>query len=136
MGCCSSRIMFTKEIERLDKDAQNNITEEIEKKEVNEPKIEYRNKINVTYSLKPGKYCDLLGYEFMTKNKDNVELILNGVQIKQGIKLKEGENILTIIIKNKLEDLSYMFHNCRVLKDITELQYLEVSEVKSFDFMF
>ena len=55
----------------------------------------------------------------MTKNKDNVELILKGEQIKQKIKLKEGEYTLTIIIKKKLEDLSHMFYSCGALKDIT-----------------
>ena len=42
MGCCSSKKLFTNETEGLNKNAQNNIIEEI-KREANESKIEYRN---------------------------------------------------------------------------------------------
>ncbi len=128
--------MFTNKTEGINKDAQNNIKQGIEKKEANEPKIDYRNKINLIYSVKYEGNYKLLDNQFMTKNKDNIELILNGEKIKPKIELKEGDYTLTIIIKNKLEDLSYMFYSCRALKDINELQYLDVSEVKIFNYMF
>ena len=117
MGCCSSKKLFTNETEGLNKNDQNNIIEEI-KREANESKIEYRNKINLIYSVKYEGEYNLLSNKFMTKNKDNIELILNCEKIEPEIKLKEGEYILTIIIKNKLKDLSYMFTCCRTLKDI------------------
>ena len=82
MGCCSSKKLFTNEIEGLNKNAQNNIIEEI-KREANESKIEYRNKINLIYSVKYEGEYNLLGNKFMTKNKDNIELILNCEKLNQ-----------------------------------------------------
>ena len=52
MGCCSSKFLLTNETKNIKKYVQNNITEEIERNETNENKIDYRNKINLIYSVK------------------------------------------------------------------------------------
>ena len=50
--------------------------------------------------------------------------------------LNPGENVITLIIKNKLKNLSYMFHNCSALKNIEELMFLDVRESKSLSYFF
>ena len=51
-------------------------------------------------------------------------------------KLKKGENIIKIIIKKKLTNLSCIFYRCKYLIDIIGLKYLDVTEVKDFGSMF
>ena len=137
MGCCSSKLILTKETKSINKETQN-ITEEIEKKENNENQNEYRNKINLIYSTKSKDEYIIIGRLFFMNNKDNIEIILNGEQKASNfyLVLEEGENRITIVIKNKLVDLRCMFCACETLKDITELKYLDVSEIKDFESMF
>ena len=74
----------------------------------------------------------------MKNNKDNIELIINGDKHSLVNKciLKTGKNIITLKIKNKLTNLSYMFYWCKYLKDISELIYLDVGECTNFSYMF
>ena len=107
---------------------------EFNKNQINE----YKNKINLIYYTKTKSLCDIFGENFVYSNKDNIELIINGKnnELINEYELKEGENIITLLIKNKLTDLSFMFYGCNNLKDISELKYLNVSEVKNFSYMF
>ena len=99
---------------------------------------ENKNRINLKYFIKSKGKNYIFGYDFVNNNKDNIELIINGKNTKlvNEYELKEGENIITLIIKNKLINLSYMFSLCNSLKDISELQYLDVANVKNFKYMF
>ena len=76
----------------------------------------------------------IFGKNFADNNKDNIDLIVNGKHYKLADKpiLEEGDNIVTIVIKNKLTDLSGMFYGCYYLKDFSELKYLDVSHTKIF----
>ena len=46
--------------------------------------------------------------------------------------LKEGENIITLLIKKKLTNLREMFYDCKNLEDIEELKYLNVKSQRFF----
>ena len=78
----------------------------------------YKDKINLVYSADKEGECNILGDEFVEMNKNNIELIINGKKsdLISKCKLKNGLNIIKMIIKNKIKDLRYMFHKCEYLK--------------------
>ena len=72
-------------------------------------------------------------------NKFNIKLIINGKQnidLVSVYELNQGENIITLILKNKLTNLSEMFSGCKILKDIKELEFLDVRNVLNLSCMF
>ena len=106
---------------------------------INEIKIDnYINKMNLKYFVEYKGNYSIFGENFVSNNKNNIALIIDGKQkeLDNNCELKEGENTITLIIKNKLTNLSYMFYMCKYLKDISELKDLDVSEVKDFSYMF
>ena len=123
-----------------------NIYEKILNKKHNENKMSnkisekelFKNDINLIYYTEKKSICNIFGKDFINNNKDNVELIINGKnnKIVDKFELKEGNNIITLIIKNKLTNLSNMFYDCNNLKDIKELKHLNVNEIKDFKYMF
>ena len=86
---------------------------------------------------KDGIY-NIFGEKFVENNKKRIDLMINGIKHKliNKYKLKKGENIIEIIIKNKIINLEYMFYECSKLKNIEELKYLNTNEVNNFSFMF
>ena len=100
---------------------------------------EYKNNIDLIYFSNSKENCNIFGKKFVKNNKDNIEFIINGTkqkEIQSNYELKEGENIITLIIKNKLVNLSYMFYKCYSLNNISELKYLDVKDLKDFSYMF
>lgn len=83
-------------------------------------------------------YYPIFGYNFVKSNKDNIDLLVNGKknELVNKCLLSKGENIITIVIKNKLTDLSCMFKNCYYLEDFNDLKYLDVSQSEKFYEMF
>ena len=61
----------------------------------------------------------------MKNNKNNIELVINGIKsvFIGKYKLKQVKNNIEIIIKNKINNLEYMVINCSTLKNIDELMY-------------
>ena len=100
--------------------------------------IEYRKEINIIYYVDEDKKENILGEDFINNNKNNVQLMINSqkVSLTDTYDLKRGENKITIIINNKLTNLSYMFQNCHSLQNIDELKYLDTSEVTNYENMF
>ena len=96
------------------------------------------NKINLIYFVKSEGNYNIFGWQFVQNNKDNIELIINGEEkiLNSSYKLKKRENIISIVIKKNLTNLSKMFYDCKYLRDISDLKYLDVSEVKDFSYMF
>ena len=82
-----------------------------ENKEINEIKTQYKNEINLIYLVESENNKEIFGDHFIDNNKDNIELIINGIKYKldDDYELKQGENIITLIIKKQLTDLSNMF---------------------------
>ena len=99
---------------------------------------EYKNKINLIYNAYHKGNYNIFGDKFVENNKNNIDLIINGRanSLINECYLNGGENTITIIIKHKLTNLSYMFESCKSLKDIDELKYLDVSKTKNFSYMF
>ena len=85
-----------------------------------EEKFEYKNMINLIYLAEKGGDEKIFGYEFVENNRDNIDLIINSnkTNLIDTYNLKKGENIVTLIIENKLIDLSYMFLDCFSLKNV------------------
>ncbi len=106
--------------------------------------ILYKNEINLKYkkidfsNYFPKNEVNIFGEKFVEKNINNIDLIINGEKSKlvEKYKLKEGENNIKIIIKNKLTDLGYMFCGCETLIDINELEFLNTNDVNNFECMF
>ena len=96
--------------------------------------IEYRNKINLIYYKQNNdeNSNNIFGKKFVENNKDNITLIINDKESKliSEYNLKEGENNIQIIIKNKLNNLEQMFYDCISLKNIEELKYLKYKRYK------
>ena len=107
----------------------------------NNLKKEYKNKINLIYNVKKTFFsqdgCEIFGKQFIKNNKDNIDLIINDKNspLINKYNLNIGYNTITIIIKNQLTNLSYMFQNS-FLFNLDELQYLDVSNVTDFSYTF
>ena len=99
---------------------------------------EYNKTIKITYFTELEGNSYIFGSKFVENNKDNIVLIINGEQSKlvTTYDFKKGENIITILVKNKLVSLSSMFSGCKSVKNINELKYLDVKEVTDFSQMF
>ena len=123
-------INYINDMSNMEKDKISNIN----KFQLNE----YKNKINLIYFSEFDYYANIFGEKFVENNEDNIELVINNKQnslVKNYI-LKKGENHITLIIKKKLINLSYMFYECSSLKNIEELKYLDVKNVNDFSYMF
>ena len=83
--------------------------------------------INLIYFAEKEGDENIFGYGFVQNNRDNIDLIINGnkTNLIAIYNLKKGENIVTLIIKNKLTDLSYMFLGCSSLKNMEEFLIFE-----------
>ena len=116
-------------------DKKNDAKENIKNKE---RKNEYKNKINLIYYAKSKGRYNILGKDFVFYNKKNIELILNGKKEELNVfaLLEEGDNNITLNIKNKITHFEHFFSKCVSLKDITELRYLDISEATNFGYMF
>ena len=69
---------------------------------------EHKDKINLIYFSNFNSLMILFGKEFVKNNIDNIDLIINGKESKLVDRCisNKGNNIITMIIKNQLTDLS------------------------------
>ena len=93
---------------------------------------------NLIYVAKSDGIENIFGKKFVEENKDNIELIINGEKhiLVDKYKLINGNNTIKIIIKNKITNLSYMFHECNTLQNIDGLKDLDTKDVENFSYMF
>jgi len=102
--------------------------------------IEFRNTINLKYekSKDEDSNNNIFGAKFVENNKKNIILKINGKksELIEKYNLKEGINIIQIIIKNKLISLKDMFNGVTSLKNIEEFKYLNTKEVNDFSGIF
>ena len=122
------KIFLMKKSEQISKikNIENEINESINK--LNETKNE-KNMIELIYEIENNGKYNILGDEFVEKNKNKGYLIVNGIQIyeiKRKIYLKRGINIVQIIFTEKITDFSHMFDCINLLKDISGLKNLDV----------
>ena len=97
-----------------------------------------RNEINLIYSAKEEGEQKIFGEKFVIRNKNNIELNINGDKSKlvSDYKLSKGYNNIKMIIKNKIKDLRTMFESCKYLENIEELKYLNAKYCPKFAYMF
>ena len=98
----------------------------------------YSNEINIIYFTQKEGSQRIFGGKFVENNKRNIDLMINGVKTNliEQYKLQQGENNIKIIIKNKISNLEYMFNECKWLKNIDGLKYLDTKDINNFDHMF
>ena len=98
----------------------------------------YGNEINLIYKTNEEGIERIFGDKFVENNRNNIDLIINGINnnLIDRYKLQKGENTIKIIIKNKITNLEYMFYKCKSLKYIEQLKYLDTKETKNFTRMF
>ena len=104
----------------------------------NKENTNYKCSINIGYFTKNSGIYNIFGENFVMNNFDKIDLIINGEQhrLVNSYKLKMGENIVTVKIKNDLTNLSFMFYLCVCLKNIDELNLLDVKNVNDFSHIF
>jgi len=110
----------------------------IYKKKQKVEKVNYKNEINLKYTVeKDGKY-KIFGDYFAEYNTNYLSLIINGKKypLVNEYNLKKGENIVTMCIKSNLKNCSHMFYDCKILPNIKELEYLNTENVTDFSHMF
>ena len=118
-----------KYIKIIDADKNNN----------NKPiKIEYKNEFYIKYFCKNGGQERIFGEDFVKKNRNNVELSINGKKniLTETFNLKEGDNVIGILLRNNLTSLDNMFNGCKSLRNIDDLLYLDTKNITDFSFMF
>ena len=105
---------------------------------INEFNNKYKNEINLIYYTEEENEFNIFGDIFVENNKNNIDLIINGIKnnLIGKCKLKKGENKIKLIINNKITNLEYMFYNCSCLKNIDELKYLDTKYINNFVAMF
>ena len=110
----------------------------VKKEEQNGENVKYKNEIKLIYLANSNTAYRIFGHNFVENNKDNIDLVIDGKTIKltEEATLKEGDAEVTIKIKKKLTNLSFMFSNCTHLKNIDELKFLDTTGVTSFESMF
>ena len=95
----------------------------------------YKNEINIIYKTEKEGEENIFGNKFLENNKNNIDFIINEnknkIQLINKYRLKKGENNIKIIIKNKITNLEYMFYNCKSLKNINELKYLDTRDINN-----
>ena len=105
---------------------------------INEFNNKYKNEINLIYFAKEEYIFNIFGERFVENNKNNIELIINGIKnnLIENYKLQKGENNIKLLIKNKITNLEYMFEWCSCLKNIDGLKYLDTKDITNFKYMF
>ena len=99
---------------------------------------EFKNEFNLIYYTKFEGYYTILGSNFIKKNKENIEIIINDLKkpLMNKYLLYKGNNNIKIIFKKSLTNLEYMFYNCISLKDIEDLKFLDTRGITSLANMF
>ena len=111
---------------------------EINIKNKNEINANDKNEINIKYITEEKGKESIFGYKFVENNKNNIELKINGTKSKliKEFELNNGENNITIVIKNKITNLEDMFYKFNKLYNINELKYLNTTDITNFKGMF
>ena len=94
----------------------------------------FRNEIDIIYKINKEGSERIFGDKFVENNRNNIDLIINGIKnnLIDRYKLQKCENKIKIIIKNKITNLEYMFYKCKSLKNIEQLNNLDTKEIKNF----
>ena len=96
----------------------------------------YKNKkeINLIYESENEEIQNIFGKSFVETNKNNIKLSINGekTDLIDKYKLKKGYNNIKLKIINKITNISNMFCECKTLKNINDLKYLNTEDCNDF----
>ena len=95
--------------------------ENLKEIKLNDFKGEYKDIIDLKYFVKSKGNYPILGPGFVVENSKNIELIINGKlnKLVSNAELNEGENTISLKIKNEITILDNMFYCCESLKNIS-----------------
>ena len=122
----------------FDNSKNNNINFSIFIKNLIDDFNKYKNEFNIIYKADKEGDEVIFGNIFVERNKNNIELIINGNknELINRYRLKKGENNIKIIIKKKITNLEDIFYDCKSLLNIKELEHLDTTEIKDFSKIF
>ena len=118
-------------------DKINKLTENIN--ELYNIKKDKKKEINLIFTINSeAKEYDIFGHDFIQNNLNNIEIYVNGHKdsLKQKYYLNQGENKITIKIKNPINNFSYMFYKCSILKKLDGFNYFNNGECINCSYMF
>ena len=97
--------------------------------------------INIIYNIKDLKEVQLFGYYFVSKNKNNLKLIIGGQEQDLIAKYKfekNSEDILKIKLKGitNVTNMNNMFHSCTSLSDFSDITKWNISHVNKMSYLF
>ena len=99
--------------------------------------FEKKYEINLIYEVCSEGTYNIFGTNFVKKNKDNIDIIINeaNTNLMSSYKLNKGKNAILIKLKNWVDSLEYMFFNCIAPTDLGGLKNL-AKKVINFSYMF
>lgn len=123
-------------------DSEDKIT--IEEKNENELYIEEKpNTISIEYKLdKNSKSLKLFGEKFVTNNSQNCTIkyndkilrLVGSIELTDDLKI--NDKLIVDFIGIDMTDMSYMFHECKALKSLSNQSGLDTSKVTDMSYMF
>ena len=95
-------------------------------------------KITLIYEVLDEGYYKIFGDKFVENNGGKIDLIINQTKTEliSGYKLNKGENTITMILKDVVRNLQYMFYQCYSLNNIDNLKKFNTKYIYDFSYMF
>ena len=101
------------------------------------------NEITINYKINNRNIINIFGTDFVTNNKNNCRIIINGQEheLKQNIKINDNlinKDILEIKLKGikNITDMSYIFSNCQTLFSIPDITNWDTTNITNMSYMF
>ena len=93
--------------------------------------------ITLIYEVLNEYKCRIFGKQFVENNKNKIDLIINQTrtELTSVYKLNKGENTITMILKDDVRSLEYMFYECNV-NNIDNLKNFNTKYIYDFSYMF
>jgi len=94
--------------------------------------------ITLIYDVSDGHVFNIFGDKFVENNKGKIDLIINQTKIELTSKyqLNKGENTVTMILKDDVRNLQYMFYQCYCLSYKNNLKKFNTKYIYDFSYMF
>ena len=111
-------------------------------KQINNQEKKERNEIKIKYRIKKGEiYVKIVSSYFVSHNENNFSFLYNGKEYGLKEQFDVSKNYsefleITLIVKDKIVDLSHMFEECFSLDSIEGLNNLNISNVTNISYMF
>ena len=99
------------------------------------------NKMTIIFNnIDNQKYIRILGEPFFKKNKNNIKVIVNDIElseVEQTINTGFKRELIIILLEiNTITDLSFMFYQCSSLVALPDISNWNMTKVKKMSYMF